>query len=76
MVAEVKERLAISEQAAQMLEVERINLMKQSELEVRKQFQIKISNMFTALENLNDREVIIRVGETLKGILKLQLKRV
>jgi bifunctional DNA-binding transcriptional regulator/antitoxin component of YhaV-PrlF toxin-antitoxin module len=53
-VAEVRERLAVSEQAALMFDVERINLSKQSELEVRKQFQIKISNMFSALENLND----------------------
>jgi bifunctional DNA-binding transcriptional regulator/antitoxin component of YhaV-PrlF toxin-antitoxin module len=76
MVAEVRERLAISEKAAQTLEVERINLRKQSEMEVRKKFQIKISNMFAALENLNDREVIIRLQETLKGILKPQPKTV
>ena len=76
MIAEVRERLAVSEQVALMFEVERINLKKQSELEVRKQFQIKISNRFAALENLNDRKVIIRLGKTLKGISKHQLKRV
>jgi len=75
-IAEVRERLAVSEQVALMFEVERINLKKQSELEVRKQFQIKISNRFAALENLNDRKVIIRLGKTLKGISKHQLKRV
>ena len=75
MVAEVRERLAVSEQAALTFDVEIINLRKQSELEVKKQFQIKISNMFAALENLNDSEVIIRLGKTLKRISKPQLKR-
>jgi hypothetical protein len=59
-----------------MFDVKRINLRKQSELEVRKQFQIKISNMFAAWENLNDSEIILRLGKTLKGISKPQLKRV
>jgi hypothetical protein len=34
--------------------VERFNLRKQNELEVRKKYQIKISNRYAALENLND----------------------
>jgi len=33
--------------------VERFNLRKLSELEVRKQYHIKIPNKFAALENLN-----------------------
>jgi hypothetical protein len=40
--------------------VERFNLRKLNELEVRKQYQIKISEKFTALENLNDKEDINR----------------
>ena len=41
-VAEARERLAISKQAAQEFDVERFNLWKLSELEVRKQYEIKI----------------------------------
>ena len=41
--------------------MERFNLKKLNELEVRKQYQIKISNRFTALDNLNDKENINRV---------------
>jgi hypothetical protein len=41
-VAKVRERLAVSKQAAQKFE-ERFNLKKLSELEVRKQYQLKIS---------------------------------
>jgi len=51
-VAKVRERLAVSKQAAQQFDVERFNLRKLSKLEVRKQYQIKISNRFAALESL------------------------
>ena len=43
MVAKVRERLAVSKQAAQNFDGERFNFGKLNELEVRKQYQIKIS---------------------------------
>jgi hypothetical protein len=42
-VAKVRERLAVSKQEAHKIDAERYNLKKLSELEVRKQYQIKIS---------------------------------
>jgi len=42
MVAKVGERLAVNKQTAWEFDVERFNLRKLSELEVRKQYQIKI----------------------------------
>jgi hypothetical protein len=57
-VAEVREKLAVSKQLAWKFDVERFNLGKLSELEVWKQDQIKISNRFATLENLNDSEGI------------------
>jgi hypothetical protein len=51
MVANFRERLAVSKQAAQKFDVERLNLRKLSELEVRKQNLIQISNRFPAMEN-------------------------
>ena len=56
MVLIVRERLAVSKQAAQKFDVERFNLRKQDELEVRKQYQIEITNRFAALENVSDSE--------------------
>ena len=50
-VAEVGERLAVSKQAAQRFDVEKFNLRKLSELEIGKQYQIKISNRYATLEN-------------------------
>jgi len=48
--------------------VERFNLRKLIELEVRKQYQIKISNRSAALENLSDSEDINRTWENIKNI--------
>ena len=44
----------------------RFNLRKLSELEVRNEYQIKISNRFASLENLNDGEDINRAWENIK----------
>ena len=74
--AKFRGRLAVSKEAIQKFEVERFNVSKLNELEVRKQCQIKISNRFTALENLSNDEDINRDGRTLKRISRPQLKRV
>jgi len=48
-VIKVRERLALSKQAAQCFDGERFNVRKLNELEVRKQYQIEITNSFAAL---------------------------
>ena len=52
MVAEVRERWAVIKQAAQKFYGERFNVRKLNKLEVWKQYQIEITNGFTALETL------------------------
>jgi hypothetical protein len=47
--------------------VEIINLRRLSELQVREQYQIKVSKRFAALENVKDREDINRAWENIKG---------
>jgi len=51
--------------------MERFNLKKLSELEVRKQCQIKISNRFAALENLSDSKDVNRAWENIKENIKI-----
>ena len=72
--AEVRERLAISKQAAQKFDGERFNLRKLNELEFRKQYHIEISNSFAALENLSDSEDINRAWENIKENIKTSAK--
>jgi hypothetical protein len=50
------EKMAVSKKATQKSNMEKSNLRKQNELEVRKQYQIKISNRFAAFGNLSDSE--------------------
>src|SRR5215470_15754843 len=70
-VAKVRERLAVSKQVAQKFDAERFNLKKLSELEGRKQYQLKISNRFAALENLNGSQDINRAWENIKENIKI-----
>ena len=64
-VAKDRERLAVSKQAAQKFDVKRFNLSKLNELEVRKQYRIKILNRFAALGNLSDSDDINRAWENI-----------
>jgi len=50
--------------------VEIYNLRKLKELEVRKEIQIKISNRFAALENLNENKDINKAWENSKENIK------
>jgi len=52
------------------LDGERFNLRKLSELDVRKQYQIEISNRFAALHNLSDGVDINRAWENVKENIK------
>jgi hypothetical protein len=69
-VAKVGERLAVNKQTAWEFDVERFNFRKLSELDVRKQYQNKISRRFAALENLNDNEDTNMPSENIKEKIK------
>ena len=74
MVAKVRGRLAVSKQAAQRFDGQRFNLRELNELEVRKQYQIEITNRFAALENLSDDEDRNRAWENIKENIKTSTK--
>jgi hypothetical protein len=69
-VANVREGLSARKQAAQ----KRFNLTKPSEMEIRKQIQIELSNRFAALENLNDCQDINRAWGNMKENIKISAK--
>ena len=54
--AKVKERMAVSKQAAQKFDGERFNFTKLNKLEVRKRYQIETAKRFVALKNLSNGE--------------------
>ena len=54
--------------------MERFNLRKLNELEVRKRYEIKISNRFAALENLSDSEDTNKAWENITENIKILAK--
>jgi len=70
----VRKRMTVIKQATQKFNEERFNLRKLNELEPRKQYHIKGTNIFAALEHLNDGEDINRAWKNIKGNIKTAAK--
>jgi hypothetical protein len=70
----VMERLAVSKRAAQKFDVERFNFRTLNELEVRKNYKIKILNSFAASENLNYDKDINGALKNIKENVKISAK--
>jgi len=74
-IAKVRKILAVSKQAARKFDWIRLNFRTLNDLEVRKQYQIKITNRFAALEFLCDDENINRARENIKENIKTSAKK-
>jgi hypothetical protein len=70
-VAEARERLAVSKRAKQKFDMERFNLKRLDEVEGKEQYRVEISNRFAALENLDDDADINRAWETIREKIKI-----
>jgi hypothetical protein len=71
----LKERMTVSKQEAQKFGVERFNVRQRCELEVVKQYKIKISNRLAALKNLSESEDINRAWENIIENIKTSAKK-
>jgi hypothetical protein len=65
-VAEFRERLAVSKQTVHRFHMERFSLEKLNEVEGKEQYRVEISNTLAALENLDPEVDINRSLETKK----------
>jgi hypothetical protein len=74
-VAKFRERLAVRKEAAQEVVGERFNLRKLNDLEVRKRYQIEITNRFAALGNVENKGDINRAWEDIKERIRNPAKR-
>jgi len=73
-VAKVREKLAVSKQAAQSFDGERFNIKKLNESEFTKQYQTEITKCFAVLENLSNDKNISRAWENIKENIKTSAK--
>jgi hypothetical protein len=51
-VAKLRERISVSKRVRQNFDLERLDLKKLNDVEVKKRYHIEISNTFSVLENL------------------------
>jgi hypothetical protein len=53
-VAKLRERISVSKRVRQNFDLERFDLKKLSDVEVKEKYQVEISNRFAALESLDE----------------------
>jgi hypothetical protein len=75
-VANVRERLAVSKQTTHTYYMERFNLKKLNEVESKEQYRVEISNRFAALENLDTEVDVNKAWETVRENIKISAKKV
>jgi hypothetical protein len=75
-VAKLRERISISKEARQKFDLERFDLRKLDDVEVKEKYQVKISNRFGALENLDESSDINSGWEVSEEISRSQPKKI
>jgi hypothetical protein len=70
-MAKVRERLVMSKQTTQRVNMERFILKKLNKVEGKDQYCVEITNKFAALENLDSEVDINRAWETIIGNIKM-----
>jgi hypothetical protein len=68
MVAKVRERLAVNKQRSQRFNTERLNLKKVNNVKGKVQCLAEVSNMFEALEDLEDLYAEVDINSTWESV--------
>jgi hypothetical protein len=68
--AKLRERLSITKRAAQKFDMQRFDLRKLNDAEVKEQYQVKITNGFAALENCDDKVDMNTAWENIRENIK------
>jgi hypothetical protein len=64
--AKLRERLSVSKRVAEILDMQRFDLRKLNDAEVKEQYQVKITNSFAASENFDDNVDMNRLWENIE----------
>jgi hypothetical protein len=73
-VAKLRERISVSKRARQNFDVERFDLKKLDDVEVKEKYQVEISNRFAALESLEESFDINNAWESIRKNIKTSAK--
>jgi len=69
-VAKLRERISVSKWARQKFDLERFDLKKLNDVEVKEKYQVEIWNRFAALENLDEGFGINNAWEIIRENIK------
>jgi hypothetical protein len=76
-VAKLRERISLSKRVRQNSDLERFDLKKLDDIEVKEKYQVEISNIFAALESLDDSFLtLIMLGRVLEKTSRPQPKKI
>jgi hypothetical protein len=73
-VAKLRERHSVSKRAKKKFDLERFDLKKLDDVEVKEKYQVEISNRFAALESLDERFDINNAWESIRENVKTSIK--
>jgi hypothetical protein len=73
-VAKLRERISVSKRARQNFNLEGFDVKKLDDVEVKKKYQVEISNRFTALESLDESFEIDNAWESIRENIKTSAK--
>jgi hypothetical protein len=73
-VAKLKERISVSKRARQKFDLEKFDLKKLNDVEVKEEYQVEISNRFAALESLDERFDINNTWKSIRDNIKTLAK--
>jgi hypothetical protein len=73
-VAELRERISVSKQARQKFDLERFDLKRLDDIEIKEKYQVEISNRFAALESLDESFNINNAWESIRENIKTSAK--
>jgi hypothetical protein len=73
-VTKLRERISVSKRARQIFDLEKFDLKKLDDIEVKKKYQVEISNRFAGLEILIESFDIYNAWESLRENIKTSAK--
>jgi hypothetical protein len=73
-VAKLRERISVSKRARQNFDLERLDLKKLDDTEVKEKYQVEISNRFAALQSLGESFDINNTWESISENIKASTK--
>jgi hypothetical protein len=68
--AKRRERLSVSKRVSEKMDMQRFDLRKLNDAEVKEQYQVKITNRFAALENFDENVDMNRAWENIRENIK------